>query len=198
MKIKNIKKITAFILCLVFAISAFAGCASEEQKAEIMQAFNELYPKSAEINAIIYGQGLPASETFTEEELAALPSPHYVPVADNSPYTTESALKAAILAVYSEDYYNDVLKYTAFEGYGESGSEPPPRYKEVDGVLHINIKAITYDIKGKRIVEEASVRKVTSGVATIKTPYELNGERSDKILTMIYTEAGWRFDDPTF
>ena len=192
------KKFTAFILCLIFVLSAFTGCASEAQKAEVMTAFNELYPKSAEINKIIYGQGLPASESFTEEELEALPAAHFVPVAESSPYKSEKALRDAILAVYTQDYYNDVLKYTAFEGYGESGSEPPPRYKEMDGVLYVNVKFMSYNLAGNRIVSEATVRKISGGVATIKTPYELNGERTDKILTMIYTESGWRFDDPTF
>ena len=192
------KKITTLILCLIFALSAFTGCATEAQKSEVMTAFNELYPKSVEINKIIYGQGLPASVTFTEEELEALSSPYYVPVAEDSVYKTESALKEAILAVYSQEYYDDVLKYTTFEGFGESGSEPPPRYKEVDGVLHINVKAMTYTLAGKRIVEEASVKSVSSGFATIKTPYELDDERSIKFLTMVYTEAGWRINDPTF
>ena len=192
------QKITALILCLIFALTAFSGCATEAQKSEVMTAFNELYPKSVEINKIIYGQGLPASVTFTEEELEALSSPYYVPVAEDSAYKTESALKEAILAVYSQEYYDDVLKYTTFEGFGESGSEPPPRYKEVDGVLHINVKAMTYTLAGKRIVEEASVKSVSSGLATIKTPYELDDERSIKFLTMVYTEAGWRINDPTF
>ena len=192
------QKITALILCLIFALTSFSGCATEAQKSEVMTAFNELYPKSVEINKIIYGQGLPASVTFTEEELEALSSPYYVPVAEDSVYKTESALKEAILAVYSQEYYDDVLKYTTFEGFGESGSEPPPRYKEVDGVLHINVKAMTYTLSGKRIVEEASVKSVSSGFATIKTPYELDDERSIKFLTMVYTEAGWRINDPTF
>ncbi len=192
------QKITALILCLIFALSAFTGCATDAQKSEVMTAFNELYPKSAEINKIIYGEGLPASVTFTEEEFEALSSPHYVPVAENSAYKTEKALKEAILAVYSQDYYDDVLKNTAFEGFGESGSEPPPRYKEVDGVLHVNVKFAGFNLTGKRIVEEATVKSVSSGVATIKTPYELDGKRSIKILTMVYTESGWRLNDPTF
>ena len=192
------QKITALILCLIFALTAFTGCASEEQKAEVLTVFNELYLGTVEINEIIYGQGLPASVTYTEEEFEALSSPHYVPVAEDSVYKSEQALKDAILAVYSEDYYDDVLKYTAFEGFGETGSEPPPRYKEVDGVLHINVKAITYNLRGNRLVEEASVKSVSSGVATIKTPYELDGERSIKFLTMVYTESGWRINDPTF
>ena len=57
---------------------------------------------------------------------------------------------------------------------------------------------MTYTLSGKRIVEEASVKSVSSGVATIKTPYELDDERSIKFLTMVYTEAGWRINDPTF
>jgi len=198
---KNMKRITALILCLIFALSAFTGCASDAQKSEALNAFKELYPKSVEINEIIYGEGLPASKTFTAEEFEALSSPHYVPVAESSPYKTEKELKEAILAVYTQDYYNDVLKNTAFEGYGETGSEPPPRYKEVDGVLYVNVKFMGYNLTGKRLVDETTVRSVKHGVATLKTPYIPGGEKNervDKVLTMIFTESGWRFDDPTF
>lgn len=193
-------RIAALFVCLSVMLSLF-GCVSEEQEADILNEFMPLYESSLEINDIIYGGGLAPSVELTEEQEAELKlteKAYFVPVASDCKYKSKAELESAILAVYDSSYYNEILKFTAFLGYGAEGDDPHPRYKEIDGELCVNVFFSPFNLSGERVVDRAEVTSVSSGVATIRTPYILNGKESEKSVTMRLTENGWRLCDPTF
>ncbi len=195
--VKNLKRAALLTLAGILVIVSVGCGASEQEKNDALSEFRTLYEKSKEINEIIFGQGLPVDGEYTDVPESG---EYYVPVSESSPYKTVEELKNAVLAVYTEEYFNSVLNSTMFVGYGENKDSPYPRYKEKDGKLMINLCHKSFKLRGNRVTDEAVVEKMTSGAAEISTPYELDGVRQEnkKTLTMFKTENGWRFDDPTY
>ncbi len=182
---KNIIRFTALLLAVVCCF-AFFGCSKPSEK-EVLDAYRQLYPKAYELAQVIYGQGLPHSDT----------GERYAPVADSSPYKTAAELESAILSVYTQEYYDDVLKTTLFSGVAANDDGLlglSPRYTETNGALHIDTQYQQLSVPA-RSTESASVTKIKKRYAVISVPYTAStGEAKTKECTLVLTENGWRFD----
>ncbi len=194
---KAIKKLSVIFLTVILIAVAVISCGGGVDQAEVLAAFTELYNKSVPINEYIFGKGLPYDnpESYNIEELS---SPYYVPVSESSPYKTRAELEAAILEVYSKDYYDVSLKQGVFDGYGEKSKEKP-RYVEENGVLKIDITKPNL-ITEPGIFETATARvKSSSAAEAVITASRKAGETvKDYNLTMVLESSGWRMDSPTY
>ena len=186
---KKTVRILALVLTALMCFMAF-GC-SKPSKNEVLDAFKELYPKAALINGYVYGAGLPYDGEYNIEELD---SPHYVAVSDSSPYKSIAELEAAVLEVYSEGYYTDVLKAVLFAGVSADGQGLmgiSPRYKEVNGVLYTDVTYSKLNLI-RCDAEKAYIVEIKSRSAIVGAPR--SGQTKDKNSTMVLTDKGWRFD----
>ena len=184
------------ILVLAAAMAFVAVACAKPEDSEVLAEYRALYEKAQEINGIVYGNGLPNGY---EGDASKLKSPHYVAVAESCPYKSLEDIEAAVLSVYTEDYYNDVLKNVLFDGIEDKYATVHPRYKMQDGVLMTDV---TYDafesITGARNdLDSAYVIRSSSGTAEVGAPRYVNDvkQEADKKTTMIMTENGWRFDN---
>lgn len=159
-----------------------------------LAAFKTLYPESVKINEYVFGKGLPYDGEY---DIDSLSSPYYVEVSEDSPYRTRAELEAAVLSVYSKGYYNNI-RQSLFDGYGD-GSDAKPRYKEVDGVLKIDITNKGYSINGVFDAETATVKDASSADAVIAAIYSAEGQTPREYeLTLVLEGGEWRFDAPTY
>ena len=165
-------------------------------EADALAAFTELYNKSVPINEYIFGKGLPYDnpESYDIESLEA---PYYVAVSESSPYKTIEEFKAAVLAVYSSDYYNVSLRQGLFDGYGEDSKEKP-RYIEEKGVLKIDITKTGLDITGTFDTAAAKMKSSSSGEAVISAPWSSGETVREYDLVLVLENGVWRLDTPTY
>lgn len=215
-RMMKIKKIIVPILALLL----LSSCGGEKiPTEEIRAALDELLPKSAELNEIYFGEGLPIT---VDEELVKLyyesfdvtfstdeATLSYQPVDPASGYSNETELREATLEVFSEEY-SEYLFERAFKGISAVFSEGTDRektvtsayamYLEQNGILtaRVNISdeamelGRTYDLDGMEVLRESD------GYVIVKVPSEMNGVQLDIELKLVKTEAGWRLDSPTY
>ncbi len=191
------KKILAILLavCALIGVSALGGCSytpTEAEKAEALEAFKVLYPKSAELNEYIFGAGLPTTEGLLGSDQV----PSYKDVSEEAKYKTKSELEAAILEVYSQSYYEEAIKPLLFDGY-EGEDDINPRYKETKGILQLDVTSESVFPIGEFDISTAEIVKLTAAFCQIKCAYKRGDFSGDFTLTMEKTAEGWRFDAPT-
>ena len=211
-------------LSVLFALSAFlalsclfSACAKAKIKPEELRpVLEELLPKAAELNEIYFGDGLPTNrdedavrafyETF-DTDIAAI---SYEPVDPDCGYENVDDIKAATLAVFTEDYAQFLFDraFTGISDLFDEGTETEHRstavyamYLEQDGFLtkRVNLKddAIplgrTYDLDSLEVI-----RSNETGVQ-VKLKSFMDGQPSvDVELWLTETESGWRLDSPTY
>lgn len=182
---------------------------------EMRTALEELLPKSAELNEIYFGKGLPmtadaeALQSFYSSLDSDVTSINYQPVDSECGYTNETELREATLEVFTEEY-SSYLFERAFSGISatfDEGTEGQytstavyAMYIEQDGVLTVRIDLAdeamelgrTYDLDGLKIVRSKEDYVIVS------VPTEMNGSALEVELTLVLTENGWRLDSPTY
>ena len=193
---KSIRKLSLILLTFILIATAVISCGGGADNTEVLSAFTELYGKSVPINEYIFGKGLPYDnpESYKIEELA---SPYYVPVSESSPYKTRAELEAAILSVYSRDYYDVSLRQGVFDGYGEKSKEKP-RYVEENGVLKIDITKVGLEITGTFDTATARVKRSSASEAVVTAAWKSGETVKEYDLTMVYENGVWRMDSPTY
>ncbi len=190
------KRFLAVILavCALIGVGALGGCSytpTAEEKAEALEAFKTLYPMSVELNEYIFGAGLPTEEKKVYDSDK---SPLYVNVSEDAKYKTEESFKNAILAVYSEAYFEDSIEPMLFTGY-ENDKKTAPRYKEVNGLLQRDILGkIPFDVSGRFDVSTAKIEKITAAYCLVKCAYKRGELTGEFTVTLAKTANGWRFD----
>ncbi len=186
---KKRSRIFALILAIICCFSVY-GCARPSEN-DLLSAYSALYDKAKAVNAIIYGAGLPYVGEYDTEELD---SPYFVEVSPDSPYKSRAEIEQAVLAVYSEEFYQNTLAAVLFDGSvpDENGIMGiTPRYKESGGVLYVDV---TYNQSIKLLdssVSEAKAVKIKRKSAELKVP---RSGAKDKTVYLVLTEGGWRFD----
>jgi len=184
-------------------------------EAELKDALGELIEKSAELNVIYFGEGLPMTEdaevleNFYSAFDADIKSINYQPVDPECGYTNETELREATLEVFTEGY-SEYLFERAFSGISavyDEGTEDQhtstavyAMYIEENGILTARIDLAedamelgrTYDLEGMEIVRSRE------NYVIVKIPSEMNGKALDVELKVVMTENGWRLDSPTY
>ena len=209
----------ARITCLALAVLLLSLTACSRPKhtpAELRPVLEELLPKSAEINEIYFGEGLPTTRdvdvvrAFYETFDTDIQSISYTPVDPACGYETIDDIKAATLAVFTPDYA-EFLFDRAFNGISDlfdEGLETEHRttavyamYLEENGYLtkRVNLAddAIplgrTYDLDSLTVIRENE-----TGVE-VKLASFLDGQPSVEVkMWLVETSDGWRLDSPTY
>ena len=187
---KKFLRVAAFVLAVMTCLCA-VGCKNPSED-EVISAYKEIYPAAYQLTEYIYGTGLPYDGEYNREELG---KEYYVPVSESSPYKTKEEFIAAVLEVYTEEYYENTLKYVLFESLAgdQNGmvASDAPRYKTVSGTLYINV-AFEPSTVFKCDTSKAYIEDIRTDSAVVGAPRE--GTAKDKKCYMVLTESGWRFD----
>lgn len=185
-------------MLLILASVLLGGCKSEPPgppDEEILARLQEILPLSQQLNEIFVGRGLPPTDKAVKSEYDI--GPEYFEVAEDAPYRDMASLKAAAESVYSKDYLKSVY-IMAFEGYEQE--KITPRYKEVNGVLFVDINYKVLDLRTEIDLSSAEVIKSTASKVTIKVNYTLRDTDDSGTMTivMVNQDGVWLLDGPTF
>ncbi len=208
------------LICLAVVLAlgaALVSCSKPKHTAEEMRAvLGELLPKSAELNEIYFGDGLPtnrdenAVRAFYESFDTDIAAISYEPVDPACGYETVDDIKAATLEVFTEEYAEFLFDraFTGISALFDEGTDTEHRttavyamYLEQDGFLtkRVNLKddAIplgrTYDLDSLEVLRENE-----TGVQ-VRLKSFFGGEPSvDVEMWLTETENGWRLDSPTY
>ena len=210
---KRFVKIVAASLAALCLASCGGGMKVDEE--ELRTALGELIEKSAELNVIYFGEGLPMTEDATVLESfyatfdTDIKSINYQPVDPECGYANETELREATLEVFTENY-SEYLFERAFSGISavyDEGTEDQytstavyAMYIEENGILTARIDIAdeamplgrTYDLSGMEIV------RMRDNYVVVKIPSEMDGKALDVELKVVMTENGWRLDSPTY
>ena len=177
---------------------------------EAREILGELIPKAEKINEIIWGEGLPVVDGAAP--LTTVSSAQYREVRSDAEYTSIDALKAAILEVYSDDYFEDSINYVAFSdveplstdqyGYSDTNTAVYARYIENgNGVFCADIKHPAFDTTARK--PDVSTARVTNvWFDHIYIEIDMNNSRTGEIekvtIRLKKQNEEWRLDDPTY
>lgn len=193
------------------------SCSSPEYTAdELRPILDELLTRSAELNVIYFGTGLPLAEDAeaAEEFYAAfdydIESINYHPVSSDAPYQNETELREATLEVFTEDY-SEYLFSRAFTGISETFTDDSTEtsrvesvvyamYIETDGVLTVRLDLDEEAMELGREYDTANMEilRCRDDYVLVKVPTTMNGEPLDIELKLVNTADGWRLDSPTY
>ncbi len=207
---KKLIRITALAVAIIIAAAMGVSCGVDYTDEEIKEKAESLIERSFDLNDIYFGKGLPVSEKdsdeaqkFAEENGFDLGNVQFLPVTDESAYSSIDEIKKATAKVYSESYC-EYLFSMAFEGYSsEDGSLAVyARYMEDDsGTLTVRIDLHendlpnrTYDYSSMKVKS----RKDTSVVVTMDSYLDGKKEENPVSFTLVKDEKGWRLDTPTY
>lgn len=205
------------ILSLLPVLLLLTSCSSPKYTAdELRPVVDDLLEKSAELNEIYFGTGLPAADDVEEAKKFYdsfdydIESINYHPVSADAPYQTESDLRAATLEVFTEDY-SKYLFERAFSGISETFTDENEEiatvesvvyamYIETDGILTVRLDLDKEAIQLGREYNTSDMEIIRCGkdYVLVKIPTEMNGEQTDIELKLVNTSAGWRLDSPTY
>ncbi|MBP3378445.1 MAG: hypothetical protein J6L96_06830 [Clostridia bacterium] len=213
------KKFTILLLAILTVAAVFLPSCREEityPEEEIRSALKDLLPRSYELNVVYFGEGLPISEDrelldkFYNSFDSDVEMINYHPVSADCSYQTESALRDATLAVFTEDY-SEYLFQRAFagisgqlqniEGETVTHSAMYAMYIEQNGVLTVRLNLADEAIPlGREFsVDEMTVKSQKRGVVVVEMPTYYNGELDFYVeVRLVMTENGWRLDSPTY
>lgn len=209
MKTGNKHVLAAFLAVLVLLLSVI-GCEEQEipglTDEEAEQVLIELLPRSVEIMHLFFGEGLAYEQP---EQVIEYDGVQYEPVQPGQAYSSIAQMRAALENLYASRYRNDlcILMFDGYETPETTGSDEDevldetilPRYREVDGVLQIDIKyqSLSFDtvpsaagakvIRGnaERVVVEVYYTSESKGNGTMRVNLALDG-------------GGWLLDGPTY
>lgn len=182
------KKIPLFatILMIVTLFLTSCGVGTDEDYRAIL---TELLPKAAEVNEMIWGEGLPTEGEIDEEATAD----QYLPVVSEK-FTRLADIKKAVREVYSEAYAaiieESVLSNTEYT---------MARYTETtEGELRMNVTTEPMNLETVFDIEGAKVKSANRYMITVEIPYTI-GERAETATLLLVKENDrWLFDSPAY
>ena len=197
---------TVKIVCIVCALAALIsllGCGRLKiTDAEALDILNGLIPKAAEINEIFFGAGLPAAYDDAENDDTSMA--RYVQVSGDCPYRTVADIKRAAEEVYSAKYLSSVY-VSMFEGTSAGEEDAAvatisPRYREIGGVLCVNVNAPSYNIRRIASVRTAQITGNAKKRVKVLCDCALNDGTEEKGVELYLTmENGrWVLQSPSY
>ena len=207
------KKSPLLLILLPILLSLLSACGgSGMSNDEITSTFQSLVEASYELNDVYYGDGLPFQQNESVMKYLTGVAEgtdgfrvSYMPVAEDSPYKSESEIREATKSVFSDSMCS-LLFALGFEGMSAGDADNSEtvsfaRYIEKENILTVRIDLAddaipmgrTYDFSQMKIIADESSRIKAS------FPSYINGEKSvDVSITIVKTTDGWRLDSPTY
>ncbi|MBQ7500718.1 MAG: hypothetical protein IJT91_07465 [Clostridia bacterium] len=208
--IKKICIIAAAVLVIAGAVFLFFAKRNGISDGEARDILNDLLPKAERINDIVWGEGLPVVEGSSP--LSSVSGAQYRAVRPDAEYTSVESLKAAILEVYSDGYFEDTIQYVAFEdveplttdinGNTDMSTAVYARYIENgNGVFCADIMHPAFDTRARTPdVPSAHVKRVWFDRVFIEIDMtdSRTGDIEKLTLRLKKQPGGWRLDDPSY
>ena len=128
---KHYKKIIAGVLAVVILVVSgvlLFQCNSTPRIEDIYDRMVYLLESSQDVNALIFGCGLPVWEddseyvAFEHIYYGLAPAEHYEIVMPNAKYHSIDQIKESIENIYSQQYIEDVINSAIFDGFAVSDS----------------------------------------------------------------------------
>ena len=128
---KHYKKIIAGVLAVVVLVLSgvlLFQCNSAPRIEDIYDRMVYLLESSQDVNALIFGCGLPVWEddseyvAFEHIYYGLAPAEHYEIVMPNAKYHSIDQIKESIENIYSQQYIEDVINSAIFDGFAVSDS----------------------------------------------------------------------------
>ena len=188
---------------------SLCSCGSEPPAlGDVKDDFVALIEASYEINGIVFGDDI---ETYERDNEEVIKNGTYYNVDDgfynyeflteNNKYRSEDEIRAAALAVYSEDYISSVLD-ACFDGFMDENGDTAvqPKFLSYTGMLMLNTEYQVYvsgdrryDFDTMEIASPSNAKLVNVTIDAID-----GDERSQTRLTFVLQDGQWRLDSPTY
>ena len=202
------------LLFICAALLMLSSCSQKYTREEIAEAITPLIEKSAELNEIYFGEGLPLSvekedaEKFYSSFDSEIKSINYHPVDKDCGYESIDEIKAATLEVFTEEY-SEYLFQKAFNGISDQINDGTgditqtasyAMYLEQNGMLTARINIADDAIELGRVydVDSLEIKLQKSNYVIVSIPTEQSGKPLDVELKLVMTDSGWRLDSPTY
>ncbi len=200
---KKVKKITSFILILAVLSSVlvfFPSCSNAYGEEESISILTDLLYRDAELNKILWGEGLPIDgdpgEHIDDTTF------YYMEVSVMSPYTGLDELKEAVKETYSEDLINIIWQ----NAFGVEGVESTiiPRYAEnKNGFLQINVAEATvkkFDLIATAHLDTAKLVRAKKDRIKFDIQISTDGSEShrEKRVEICLENGVWKLDTQTW
>lgn len=209
------KTLSALSIAVLLISVLLPSCSGEKHTAdEIREIAEPLIEKSAELNVIYFGEGLPLTVDAAEAEAfyssfdTDVESISYHPVDKSCGYESIDDIKNATLEVFTEDY-SDYLFTLAFTGISDTVNDGVgdktetssyARYLEQSGMLTARIDLASEALTLGRVyhMDELEIVREKDDYVLVSIPTELDGKECDVELKLVLTDDGWRLDTPTY
>lgn len=211
---KHYKKFIAGVLAVVILVVSCVLLFQHNSAPRVEDIYDRmvyLIESSQEVNALIYGCGVPVWEDdseyveFMHVYYGLEPAKHYEIVMPNAKYLSVNQMKEAIEKIYSKEYLDDVVYRSIFDGYaiedGVGGSVVGvARYYE-EGVYLWQSKEFKTFYTGMRVYDYSSMQVRSLGktdrcVVTIDSWLEDTPDQIETVEILIALQDGeWYLDN---
>ena len=211
---KHYKKMIAGALAVVILVVSGVLLFQHNSAPHVEDIYDRmvyLIESSQEVNALIYGCGLPVWEDdseyveFMHVYYGLEPAQHYEIVTPNAKYFSVNQMKEAIEKIYSKEYLDEVIYRSIFDGYaiedGVGGSViGVARYYEEGNYLWQSKEFKTF-YTGMRVYDYSSMQVRSLGktdrcVVTINSWLEDTPDQVENIEILIAKQNGqWYLDN---
>ena len=176
------------ISLVMLAITLFTSCGARTD-VDVHALLTELLPKAAEVNEILWGEGLPTEGEIDEDATVD----QYLPVVSEK-YTRLADIKKAVREIYSSEYAaiieENVLSNTDYT---------KARYAEtVEGVLRMNVTTEPMSLETVFDIDGARVKSANPYMITVVIPYTVREREGKTTLLLVKENDQWRFDGPAY
>ena len=211
---KHYKKFIAGVLAVVILVVSGVLLFQHNSAPRVEDIYDRmvyLIESSQEVNALIYGCGVPVWEDdseyveFMHVYYGLEPAKHYEIVMPNAKYLSVNQMKEAIEKIYSKEYLDDVIYRSIFDGYaiedGIGGSVVGvARYYE-EGVYLWQSKESKTFYTGMRVYDYSTMQirslgKTDRCVVTIDSWLEDTPDQVETVEILIALQDGeWYLDN---
>lgn len=212
---KHYKKMIAGVLAVVVLVVSGVLLFQHNSAPRVEDIYDRmvyLIESSQEVNALIYGCGLPVWEDnseyveFMHVYYGLEPAQHYEIVMPNAKYLSINQMKDAIEQIYTKEYLDDVIYRAIFDGFAISDSVGGSivgvaRYYEEGNYLWQSKEFRVTPYTGMRVYDYSSMQVRSLGktdrcIVTINSWLEDSPEQVETVEILIALQDGeWYLDN---